>query len=57
MSLPRCRYGGAELHTVAAFLGGIASQEIIKIITEQYVPLNNTLVLNGVTSTVATLTL
>lgn len=26
-----CRYGGAELHTVAAFIGGIAAQEVIKV--------------------------
>ncbi|KAH6785649.1 hypothetical protein C2S51_038104 [Perilla frutescens var. frutescens] len=25
-----CRYGAAELHAVAAFIGGIASQEVIK---------------------------
>lgn len=26
-----CRYGGAELHTAAAFIGGIAAQEVIKV--------------------------
>lgn len=26
-----CRYGAAELHVVAAFVGGIASQEVIKV--------------------------
>lgn len=26
-----CRFGGAELHAVAAFIGGIASQEVIKV--------------------------
>lgn len=26
-----CRFGAAELHVVAAFVGGIASQEIIKV--------------------------
>ncbi|KAK6134716.1 hypothetical protein DH2020_031542 [Rehmannia glutinosa] len=26
-----CRYGAAELHAVAAFIGGIASQEVIKV--------------------------
>ena len=39
-----CRYGGCELHSVAAFLGGVAAQEVIKLITHQYVPLNNTLI-------------
>ena len=26
-----CRYGAAELHAVAALIGGIASQEVIKV--------------------------
>lgn len=26
-----CRYGASELHVVAAFVGGIASQEVIKV--------------------------
>lgn len=26
-----CRYGASELHAVAAFVGGIASQEVIKV--------------------------
>lgn len=26
-----CRFGAAELHAVAAFIGGIASQEVIKV--------------------------
>lgn len=26
-----CRFGGAELHVVAAFTGGVASQEVIKV--------------------------
>ena len=26
-----CRFGAAELHVVAAFTGGIASQEVIKV--------------------------
>ena len=27
-----CRFGAAELHAVAAFIGGIASQEVIKVL-------------------------
>ncbi len=46
-----CRYSGAELHSVAAFVGGIASQEVIKIVTRQFVPLNNTFLYSGATST------
>jgi len=41
------RYDNAELHNVAAVVGGVASQEIVKLITEQYVPLDNTFVFNG----------
>jgi amyloid beta precursor protein binding protein 1 len=78
-----CRYGGAELHAVAAFIGGetartltnthslhslsltpllfflrahttgIASQEVIKLVTQQYVPLNNTFIFNGITTSSA----
>ncbi|XP_055376297.1 nedd8-activating enzyme E1 regulatory subunit [Condylostylus longicornis] len=49
-----CRYGGIELHSVAAFLGGCAAQEIIKVITEQYKPIDNCFVYNGITTESAT---
>lgn len=52
-----CRYGGSELHSVAAFVGGIASQEVIKIITQQFVPLNNTFLYSGTSSTSLTVAL
>lgn len=45
------RYGNAELHTVASVVGGVASQEAVKLITGQYVPLNNTYIYNGIAST------
>ncbi|KAJ4403246.1 hypothetical protein N0V91_006649 [Didymella pomorum] len=44
------RAGGAELHNVSALTGGIVSQEIIKVITEQYIPVDNTCVFDGVKS-------
>ena len=44
------RYGNAEVHTVASVVGGVASQEAVKLITGQYVPLNNTYVYNGIVS-------
>ena len=44
----RCRYGGSELHSVAAVMGGVASQEVLKLLTHQFVPLNHTFVFNGV---------
>lgn len=46
-----CRFGGAELHSVAAFMGGSTAHEIIKLITGQYVPLNNTLIYYAVSQT------
>uniref|UniRef100_A0A8C2ENY4 NEDD8-activating enzyme E1 regulatory subunit n=1 Tax=Cyprinus carpio TaxID=7962 RepID=A0A8C2ENY4_CYPCA len=49
-----CRYGAAEPHTVAAFLGGSAAQEAIKIITHQFVPFNNTFLYNAMSQTSAT---
>ncbi|KAF2800091.1 hypothetical protein K505DRAFT_370498 [Melanomma pulvis-pyrius CBS 109.77] len=44
------RAGGAELHNIAALTGGLVSQEIIKAITEQYIPVDNTCVFDGVRS-------
>lgn len=42
------RYGGCEMHVVAALIGGIGAQEAVKVLTQQYVPLDNTYVYNGV---------
>jgi len=39
-----------ELHNIAAITGGMAAQEIIKIITKQYVPVDNTCVFDGIGS-------
>ncbi|PRP80462.1 amyloid beta precursor protein-binding protein 1 [Planoprotostelium fungivorum] len=41
------RYGGSELHAVAALVGGVTSQEIIKLIVHQFAPMNNTWIFNG----------
>lgn len=49
----RARAGGAELHNIAALTGGIVSQEVIKSITEQYIPVDNTCVFDGVKSKTA----
>ncbi|XP_030620727.1 NEDD8-activating enzyme E1 regulatory subunit isoform X1 [Chanos chanos] len=49
-----CRYGAAEPHTVAAFLGGSAAQEAIKIITHQFVPFNNAFIYNAMSQTSTT---
>lgn len=45
------RYGGAVLHNIAAFLGGVASLEVIKLASAQWVPLNNTFIFNGINGT------
>eukprot|EP00884_Botryococcus_braunii_P008032 jgi/Botrbrau1/1722/Bobra.116_2s0064.1 len=45
------RCGAGLLHCVAAFMGGIASQEAIKLITRQFVPLGGTLIYNAMAST------
>jgi len=52
-----CRYGGCELHSISAFIGGCAAHEAIKLMTGQYVPINNTFVYNGLTCTTFTYTL
>jgi len=43
-----CRYGNSQIHNIAAVMGGVAAQEIIKLVTHQWVPLNNTFIFNGV---------
>lgn len=52
-----CRYGGGSVHSIAAYVGGVASQEVIKVITRQYVPINNTYIYSGVNSTSVTVAL
>jgi amyloid beta precursor protein binding protein 1 len=42
------RYADSKIHTVAAFLGGVASQEIIKLLIKQYSILNCTLIYDGI---------
>lgn len=42
------RYGGGELHPISALIGGVAAQEAVKIITHQYVPMDNTYIYNGI---------
>ncbi|KAG0678854.1 hypothetical protein C6P40_000235 [Pichia californica] len=43
------RSNGNELHNICSIIGGIAAQEVIKILTNQYIPLDNCLVFNGIT--------
>lgn len=51
-----CRYGGAEIHSVSAFLGGCIAHEAIKIVTKQYKPVNNTFIYDGSSTNTATFT-
>ncbi|KAE8542925.1 hypothetical protein D1P53_000988 [Cryptococcus gattii VGV] len=44
------RGGFATIPTTAAFVGGIVAQEVIKLVTNQYTPLDNTVVLNLIKS-------
>lgn len=50
-----CRFGAGELHCIAAVVGGIASQEAIKLITGQFTPLSGTLIYNAMASTTSVL--
>lgn len=53
MEMVRC--GGGELHAVASVVGGVGSQEVIKLVTQQFVPCGKTLVYNAIDSTTASL--
>ncbi|KAF8822975.1 ThiF family protein [Cardiosporidium cionae] len=41
-------FGGCEMHTTSAFIGGIAAQEAIKLLSNQFLPLNNTYLWNAI---------
>lgn len=44
------RASGGELHNISALTGGMVAQEVIKIITKQYIPIDNTCIFDGITS-------
>lgn len=44
------RARGAELHNTSALTGGMVAQEIIKVITKQYIPIDNTCIFDGISS-------
>ncbi len=50
-----CRVGGAELHAVAAIVGANAAQECIKLVTAQYVPVDNLFIYDSMSSETLTL--
>ncbi|KAG0378282.1 NEDD8-activating enzyme E1 regulatory subunit [Mortierella sp. AD032] len=45
-----CRFGRGAIHNIASFMGGVASQEVIKLITHQYIPMDNTFIFDGARS-------
>jgi amyloid beta precursor protein binding protein 1 len=47
------RTEGGELHNISSLTGGLVAQEALKVITRQYVPLDNTCVFNGIHSSSA----
>lgn len=46
-----CRFGASEIHCVASIVGGIASQECIKLLTRQFTPIQGTLIYNAMSAT------
>ncbi|KAK8145063.1 hypothetical protein G3M48_004968 [Beauveria asiatica] len=36
------RAAGGEMHNISAVLGGMVAQEVIKVVTKQYIPVDNT---------------
>ncbi|EAW06738.1 NEDD8-activating enzyme E1 regulatory subunit [Aspergillus clavatus NRRL 1] len=44
------RTEGGELHNISALTGGLVAQEALKVMTRQYVPLDNTCIFDGVYS-------
>lgn len=51
------RADGGELHNIAAATGGLVAQEVIKVITKQYVPIDNTCMFDAIGSKMAVLRL
>ncbi|KAI0409409.1 hypothetical protein F4802DRAFT_140669 [Xylaria palmicola] len=44
------RAGGGELHNISALTGGMVAQEVIKVITKQYIPIDDTCIFDGISS-------
>jgi len=44
------RYQNAEVHNLASVIGGVASQEAVKLVTAQYVPMDGNYIYNGIAS-------
>ena len=44
------RAGNGELHNISALTGGMVAQEVIKVVTKQYVPVETACVFDGIQS-------
>jgi NEDD8-activating enzyme E1 regulatory subunit len=44
------QWGGAEIHGIGALLGGVAAQEVLKVLTHQWIPLRDLFLLDGASS-------
>ncbi|KKA28315.1 hypothetical protein TD95_003020 [Thielaviopsis punctulata] len=44
------RAAGSELHNISAAVGGMLAQEMIKVTTRQYIPIDNTCIFDGISS-------
>ncbi|KAL2830561.1 hypothetical protein BDW59DRAFT_141103 [Aspergillus cavernicola] len=44
------RTEGGDLHNISSLTGGLVAQEALKVLTRQYVPLDNTCIFNGIRS-------
>ncbi|XP_076811070.1 NEDD8-activating enzyme E1 regulatory subunit-like [Clavelina lepadiformis] len=53
--LQMCRCGSSEIHSVASYMGGVTSHEVVKLITAQYIPICNSYIYNGYKSTSVTI--
>ncbi|KAI9375517.1 hypothetical protein BJX61DRAFT_494006 [Aspergillus egyptiacus] len=47
------RTEGGELHNISSLTGGFVAQEALKVLTRQYVPLDNTCIFDGIRSSSA----
>lgn len=42
------RYGMSKVHNISAYMGGVAAQECLKLLIQQYMPINHTFVFDGI---------
>lgn len=45
-----CRFTNSRLAPIASIIGSVASQEILKLITYQFLTVNSTIIFNGIHS-------